>query len=181
MEDHPERLSRFCNYRPHPQYSYEFPSLQTCLFSRSSTRTTQAFYPHPSRQPVATSWSPQRTTSPSSLTLRTTKASLSNLPRTSTARNGAKISSLILLSGRRIQHIPTKTVTFNTPLNSVWHAITPQIRDALRRRTIRYPGIYVTRFVTHGGGAVVNSRLCIKCSRGTSRGMDVLRLLSLAF
>ncbi|KAH9922522.1 uncharacterized protein B0H18DRAFT_935321 [Fomitopsis serialis] len=52
----------------------------------------------------------------------------------------------------RFQHRPIKTVhgVFNTPLNPVWHAVAPRIRDILKVRQIRYSAIHAARFVTHG-------------------------------
>ena len=52
----------------------------------------------------------------------------------------------------RNPYTPTKTVygVFNTPLNTVWDTVAPQIRDIVKSWKIRYSAIKAARFVTHG-------------------------------
>ncbi|KZV67004.1 hypothetical protein PENSPDRAFT_654432 [Peniophora sp. CONT] len=53
----------------------------------------------------------------------------------------------------RFPRIPTKTAcgVFNTPLNAVWLAVAPEIRQILKARKIRYSAFMPARFVIHGG------------------------------
>lgn len=52
----------------------------------------------------------------------------------------------------RHPHLPTKTVygVYNTPLNTVWDTVAPQICDKLKARKIRYSAIKLARFITDG-------------------------------
>ncbi|KZV67002.1 hypothetical protein PENSPDRAFT_636316 [Peniophora sp. CONT] len=56
--------------------------------------------------------------------------------------------------------ISTKTAcgVFDTPLNAVWRAVAPEIRDILKARKIRYSAIMAARFVTNGGEDGKNTR-----------------------
>lgn len=52
----------------------------------------------------------------------------------------------------RFSHIPVKSVrgVFGTPLNQVWGAVLPQIRDIIEAQKIRWSSIAPARFFTHG-------------------------------
>jgi hypothetical protein len=51
----------------------------------------------------------------------------------------------------RHAHIPVKSLrgVFDTPLNGVWDAIGPQIRDLIKARKINWSSIDPARFFTH--------------------------------
>ncbi|KAI0787707.1 hypothetical protein C8Q74DRAFT_1253335 [Fomes fomentarius] len=53
---------------------------------------------------------------------------------------------------RRHAYIPVKSLrgVFDTPLNSVWDAVGPQIRDIINSRKIHWSSIDPARFFTHG-------------------------------
>ncbi|KAI1794500.1 hypothetical protein LXA43DRAFT_107496 [Ganoderma leucocontextum] len=52
----------------------------------------------------------------------------------------------------RFSHIPVKSLrgVFGTPLNQVWGAVLPQIRDIIKARKIQWSSIDPARFFTHG-------------------------------
>jgi len=63
----------------------------------------------------------------------------------------------------RHAHIPVKSLrgVFNTPLNGVWDAVGPQIRDLLKARKINWSSINPARFFTHAPlGEEAKGSLC---------------------
>jgi hypothetical protein len=52
----------------------------------------------------------------------------------------------------RHTHIPIKSLhgIFNTPLNSIWDTVGPQIRDLIKAQKIHWSSIDPARFFTHG-------------------------------
>ncbi|KAH9835036.1 uncharacterized protein C8Q71DRAFT_710785, partial [Rhodofomes roseus] len=61
------------------------------------------------------------------------------------------LTTLFLKPVDRHAHIPAQSlrVVFDTPLNSVWDTVGPQIRDLIKARKIR-SSVDSARFFTHG-------------------------------
>jgi hypothetical protein len=75
---------------------------------------------------------------------------VATIPNSSTVRIYSK-NPFPVPRGRQ-PHLFTKTArgVFNTPLNAVWHAVAPLIRELLKTLKIRYSVFETARFLTHG-------------------------------